>query len=884
MARSALSGAVFLSYTSQDAAAVLRIAETLRAAGIEVWFDKDELVGGDAWDAKIRGQIASCALFVPVISAATQARREGYFRLEWKLADERTHLMAEGTPFLLPVTIDATTERGALVPKSFMAVQWTRAPGGEAPPAFANRVKTLLVGEPGTRATVLPTPSPVAKEPSPPTPPLKPARKAFARLAVGGLLIAAGATYFLLKPSPRLEESVRPPDGTTPAINPGTQIAVNPAAAVTATPPGGLISRIDQAIGKSDWETAYALAKQVPAGSADAIRLEYLWPQFSWVVSIPTDPPGATVYRRPYHSAETAWEKLGVTPLEKIHLPHGLSRLRFEREGYLPIERAVGGGVIAMAELRVGANTATNYFITSEVFKLDTAKSLPEGMVRVPGWKEDIDGQSVEVGDFFLGKYEVTNREYQTFVDAGGYQRREFWEHPFVRDGKTLSWEEAMKLFTDKTARPGPSTWIGGAYPDGQDQFPVGGVSWFEAAACARFFGRELPTAPHWRRAFAPAIFPWQLPASNLEREAPAKVGQFLGRSWIGAYDMAGNVREWTFNALGDQRFILGSGWNDPLYLAANTQSAQSPFDRTASNGFRLAITQDAVAVTDALRRPQPPRVTRDFRSERPASDEVFEAYRHLFDYEMRALDATIDATVEFPHWTRLSVTFAAAYPGERVPLYLYLPRTGRPPYQTVLFWPGSGVRSVNSIEDSSLPIDFILRGGRAVAQPVLINTLHRRDPTDAARRASRRDLVIRDVNDMRRSLDFLISRGDIDATKLAYFGYSWGGTSAPFLLALEPRLGVAVLNSAGFSSGNSLPEIDLRTYVPRVQRPVLMLNGEYDNVFPLETSARPFFDLLGTPAELKKLVVTPGGHFVPRETLVRETLDWLDRYLGPVK
>jgi len=175
-------------------------------------------------------------------------------------------------------------------------------------------------------------------------------------------------------------------------------------------------------------------------------------------------------------------------------------------------------------------------------------------------------------------------------------------------------------------------------------------------------------------------------------------------------------------------------------------------------------------------------------------------------------------------------------------------------------------------------------RSGRAVAQPVLTNTLHRRDPTSAARRISPRDFVIRNVNDMRRSLDFLISRGDIDATKLAYFGYSWGGTAAPFLLALEPRLGVAVLNSAGFSAGKSLPEIEPRSYVPRVQRPVLMLNGEYDNVFPLEASARPFFDLLGTPADLKKLVVTPGGHFVPRETLVRETLDWLDRYLGPVK
>ena len=136
--------AVFLSYASQDAEAALRLASGLRAAGVEVWFDQNELVGGDAWDAKIRGQIASCALFVPVISAATQARREGYFRLEWKLADERTHQMAEGTPFLLPVVIDDTKDREALVPKSFLGVQWTRLPAGKTSVAFCTRVKTLL--------------------------------------------------------------------------------------------------------------------------------------------------------------------------------------------------------------------------------------------------------------------------------------------------------------------------------------------------------------------------------------------------------------------------------------------------------------------------------------------------------------------------------------------------------------------------------------------------------------------------------------------------------------------------------------------------------------------------------------------------------------------
>jgi TolB-like protein len=141
------SKAIFLSYASQDAEAARRIADALRAVGVEVWFDQNELVGGDAWDRKIREQIAACALFVPVISANTQSRKEGYFRLEWKLAEDRSHLMAKGVPFIVPVSIDATNERGALVPDAFLAVQWTKLPGGETSPAFVARVQKLLGGE-----------------------------------------------------------------------------------------------------------------------------------------------------------------------------------------------------------------------------------------------------------------------------------------------------------------------------------------------------------------------------------------------------------------------------------------------------------------------------------------------------------------------------------------------------------------------------------------------------------------------------------------------------------------------------------------------------------------------------------------------------------------
>ena len=139
-----IGSAVFLSYASQDIEEARRIASALQAAGIEVWFDQTGLKGGATWDAEIRARIRDCALFMPIISINTQQRQEGYFRLEWRLAEQRTHLMVRGKPFLVPVVIDGTTDDGALVPDSFLDVQWTRLMGCEAAETLALHVKDLL--------------------------------------------------------------------------------------------------------------------------------------------------------------------------------------------------------------------------------------------------------------------------------------------------------------------------------------------------------------------------------------------------------------------------------------------------------------------------------------------------------------------------------------------------------------------------------------------------------------------------------------------------------------------------------------------------------------------------------------------------------------------
>jgi TolB-like protein len=185
----AASRPIFLSYASQDAEAARRIADALGTAGLEVWFDKSELRGGDAWDTSIRKRIKGCSLFVPVISATTNSRSEGYFRLEWKLAVERSHLMADDQAFIVPVVIDDTGDADARVPDAFRSRQWTHLPGGETPPAFVEQVRILLGEAPEPEQLALPRSASPSMAPAA----SKPKRQPDRIFAVVGVVVALGA-------------------------------------------------------------------------------------------------------------------------------------------------------------------------------------------------------------------------------------------------------------------------------------------------------------------------------------------------------------------------------------------------------------------------------------------------------------------------------------------------------------------------------------------------------------------------------------------------------------------------------------------------------------------------------------------------------------------
>ena len=444
---------------------------------------------------------------------------------------------------------------------------------------------------------------------------------------------------------------------------------------------------------------------------------------------------------------------------------------------------------------------------------------------------------------------------------------------------------DAVETFTDSTGQPGPSTWAFGSHHDGEGDLPVTGVSWYEAAAYAKFAGKELPTVYHWFRAATTWLSAWMIPYSNMTATGPVRVGTSGGVSQFGIHDMAGNAREWVFNASGGERFILGGGWSDDPYVFT-VANAAPPFDRSGLNGFRLA---SYPADADELAATQQPidRPVRDFSRETPVSDDVFQVYRRLYAYDRTPLHDESQSADTNDLWIREYITFDAAYGNERVGLYLYTPRAVEQPFQTVVYFPGSGSLWQSSFDEYSTEhVEMIVRGGRAFAFPVYQSTFDREDGFVYRRQDETntyRDHVLHWAKDLGRTIDYLETRDDVDAEKLAYLGFSWGGMVAPIMLATEPRITVAVLAVPGLSPLPTQPEVDAFNFVGRTSQPVLMLSGEYDMIHPLETSARPMFDLWDAPAADKRHVVVNGGHVVPYYMMAQEVLDWLDRFLGPV-
>ena len=226
---------------------------------------------------------------------------------------------------------------------------------------------------------------------------------------------------------------------------------------------------------------------------------------------------------------------------------------------------------------------------------------MPPNMVMVSGGEFGVGvAKPVVLPDFWLDKYEVTNREFKRFMDADGYRDRKFWTEPFLAGDRVLGFDEAIARFRDLTGRPGPASWELGSYPAGQDDFPVAGISWFEAAAFAVFSGKSLPTVYHWYRAAnIDELSSDILRLSNFEGKGLRRVGESGGLGPWGTLDMAGNVKEWCTNLTEGTtlRYVLGGSWDEPSYRYMEPD-AQDPWGRSTRFGVRLV--KDAGAIGDA--------------------------------------------------------------------------------------------------------------------------------------------------------------------------------------------------------------------------------------------------------------------------------------------
>jgi formylglycine-generating enzyme required for sulfatase activity/pimeloyl-ACP methyl ester carboxylesterase len=590
-------------------------------------------------------------------------------------------------------------------------------------------------------------------------------------------------------------------------------------------------------------------------------------------ISIASSPPGAGVDIQDYLSPDGDWYHLGVTPLTNVEIPRGYFRWKIAKTGV---------GEYVSAPMTVGHMD----------FPLDAQMAAPEGMVYANGggWADFITFVGLvsasHMPPYYIDRYEVTNRQYQEFVDKGGYEKREYWTTPFTKDGQELNWEDAKALFRDASGRAGPSTWQGGHYPEGQAEYPVSGVSWYEASAYAAFAGKSLPTFSQWFAAAPTDVGGYTIRESNISTSKLAPVGEFKGLGQYGTYDMAGNVSEWAQNSGGNNRnFILGGAWKSQTYMYTEPE-LPSAWDRSPINGIRCVRntappTEEMTRVIKGLER--------DFSKVKPVNDQVFQAYQTMYAYDKSPLDAKVEGTVQdTADWIEQKITFNAAYNGERMTAYLFLPKKVKPPFQTVVFFPSARVYALSNSKNLGDVkfFDYIVQSGRAVLYPIYQGTYERTNKNIPPGSAQDLSYMTQRSKDLGRSLDYLATRADIDKDKLAYLGVSMGSAEGVIYATVhQDRLKTAVFLDGGYFLYDPPKGGDQVDFAPRLKKPVLMVNGRYDYAFSPEKSQTALFKALGAKAPDKQHIIFDTPHDVTerRPELIQAVVAWLDKYLGRI-
>lgn len=639
------------------------------------------------------------------------------------------------------------------------------------------------------------------------------------------------------------------------------------------------------------YDLVAAAALTLPAND----RVRDLLTQTSAPVSFSSEPPGATVFARRFKGPDERI-RLGITPLVVPRMARADYIVTFEKEGY-----ATANGALAMAPLLLGTEPVLREIPPVRV-RLIENKRTPPDMVLVTGGPYRLTSfqrpseRAVTLGDFFIDRHEVSNRAFEEFVRDGGYRRPDLWKHSFMESGRTLTFEQAMERFKDTTALPGPRNWVGGAPPRGLENHPVVNVTWYEAAAFAQWKGKTLPTIFQWEKASrypttsqSRNAYPWGVLAEGVditERSNFLGAGTMevdtmpFGMSAFGAYHMAGNVAEWCRNVYPPGHAARGGSYKDAAYAFGQT-AALPTFYASPVLGFRCA---KAVTASDEGDLPLSPNEFVPVL--KPVDDRTFEQFRQRYEYARSPLHAEVTERIETTDWTREKIGYTVA--DKRVSAYLYLPRGFARPLQVIHFAPAgdvfNGIRTLpQSIEAQWAPL---IRAGRALFAVELEGFLGRPRPSGWTLPDSSQDeyvdYTIGRVTEMRRGLDYLETRPEIDRARIAFLGVSAGGGTGIFISALESRYRAILFSGTGIPlrPTNFAPAADRTNFVPRISAPTLMLQGRYDEDTSLKSESEPMFRLLHVP---KHLEVYEGGHIAPLEISTPVFTKWLDKTMGPV-
>ena len=596
----------------------------------------------------------------------------------------------------------------------------------------------------------------------------------------------------------------------------------------------------------------------------------------SWLINVDSDLDNTKVFIKYYK--DSIWNFLGETPIDSARVPAlGFDKIDFNL-------KLVNGDI--------------EYISTNEeygFFDLSLIRNLPDDFI-YKKTKKDVFmnfpgifmGTDNTIPAFGVSKTEVSNSQFKEFIDDDGYNNPEYWDFPIIIDGKEYLFEETINLFTDKFGKFGPKNWTYGDYPEGEENYPVRGISWFEARAYAKYKGLDLPNIFQWLDAANLSGFTMQLPDlsncnfnSGKPREtnsSPENLNQLP--------NIAGNVREWTINSHGkDRKAILGGSYDTNEYTF-NSFYSLSPFNRSNQNGLRL--------VKNLLRKNSKnddyvvEHIERNFSLEKDVSNEVFDVYKSQFDYPNYPLDVIL-TNIESPNDNYQIEKFEMPTPyksDEKLYGYIISSKKIKSKTKPIIEFPSAGAIFSDKLKINDYVIKekkYLLDEGYSIVIPVYYNTWDREKiindwwPNETE---EYKNTIIKIGKDFKRVIDLLETKEGLDFEKLSYMGYSWGSVTSNILLAIEDRVSSATIFVGGLMLQKSRKEIESHLYVRRIKVPILHIVGKLDGIFEYEDSFLPWNQLIGTPEKDKTIIILDKvGHGLPKDVMIENHLKFLKKY-----